>query len=121
MPDRNLPSSYVRFLNLVQAVRGLPLFSGLDPAEEELLGRLAVSWHDEERISVADVMRNVPDTSRSTTYRRLMGLKRKGMVRFETDRWDKRLRLVTPTPLAEDYLRRMSECMHQVACCEGTP
>jgi DNA-binding MarR family transcriptional regulator len=63
---------------------------------------------------VADVMRESSDVSRSTIYRRLLGLQRKGMVEFKADRVDRRLKFVLPTSLAEDYIARLSACVDDV-------
>ncbi len=106
---------YIRFLNLVAAIRSIPPFSTLDATEEQLLNRLAIVWHRGEKISVADVMRNEPEVSRTTTYRRLIGLKSKGMIDFVDDIHDKRVKNVIPTANATAYLEKMRDCISQIA------
>ncbi len=110
---KDFPSapSYVRLLNLLAAVRKIAPFTHLEADEEHLLNALALIWHEPRNVTVADVMREANHVSRSTIYRRLLGLKRKGLVEFKDDRTDRRLKFVLPTDLAEDYISRLSACV----------
>lgn len=103
--------SYVRLLNLLAAVRKITPFTHLEADEEQLLNALALIWHEPRNVTVADVMREATDVSRSTIYRRLLGLKRKGLVEFKDDRADRRLKFVLPTTLADEYIARLSACI----------
>lgn len=46
--------AYLRFLNLMEAIRGLPTHPALDPVEERLLNQLAASWHAGKQVSVLE-------------------------------------------------------------------
>ena len=43
---------YLKFLNLSKTVREMPIFSAIDPVEENLLNMLASSWHEDKKITV---------------------------------------------------------------------
>ncbi len=115
--DSNDPAEllYIRLLNLMDAIRSLPPFSEMDPTEEQLLNRLLLRWHGGERINVADVMRSETGVSRTTTYRRLLALKAKGMIDFVDDATDKRVKNIVPTKNARCFASRMNDCINQLA------
>ena len=121
MRDDDYPGLlYLRYLNLVAAIRSIPPFSSMDPTEEQLLNRLALTWHQGQKISVADVMRSEVGVSRTTTYRRLLGLKAKGMIDLVTDARDKRVKNVLQTQLATSYIEKMCDCIEQIVRHERT-
>lgn len=107
------PAVYVRFLNLVRAVRELPDFPYLDPVEARLLDLLAGIWHQGQRVTVLQVMGMSSEVSSTTAHRRLKSLRLKGMVELVCDEADNRVKYVQPTSLASLYLSRMGQCIEQ--------
>ena len=103
--------SYVKFLNFVKGIRGILLFPTLEADEEKMLNHLAIKWSLSRQVSVADVMRSISDSSRSTTYRRITALQNKGLLTMVPHDTDHRIKLLLPTSLSVSYLRKMSECL----------
>lgn len=113
--DETSPFSaiYARFLNLVRAVRDLPDFPDLDPVEERLFNRLAGVWHQNQRITVLQVMGLSDEVSSTTVHRRLKSLRIKGMVELVADEADNRVKYVQPTTLAGQYLAQLGHCVER--------
>lgn len=113
--DETSPVSaiYARFLNLVRAVRDLPDFPDLDPVEERLFNRLAGVWHQNQRITVLQVMGLSDKVSSTTVHRRLKSLRIKGMVELVADEADNRVKYVQPTTLAGQYLAQLGHCVER--------
>ncbi|MEN9682675.1 MAG: hypothetical protein RLZZ427_426 [Pseudomonadota bacterium] len=103
-----------RLLNMLRALRELSSFSDLTADEEQLLFDLVLRWHRSDAITVSDVMLDAERTSASTIYRRLLGLKEKGMIAFRVDQRDKRVKFVEPTAKADDYVQRLSRSVDQL-------
>jgi len=107
--------TYLRFLNLVQALRAMPTFPSIDPIEERLLNQLATAWHLGRKISVLEAMAMSPDASSTTVHRRLKSLKQKGIVELIADASDSRVKYITPTKLATDYFDQLGKCLEVAA------
>lgn len=107
--------SYLRFLNLVSAVRSLPAFPPLDAVEERVLNALAAVWAVSARVTVLEALRLAPEVSASTVHRRLKGLQRKGLIALRDDAGDSRVRIVEPTALATEWFGRLGQCLSQAA------
>ena len=103
--------NYLKFLNLVQAIRKLPSFPEMDAVEERLLNMLAVSWHVGKKITVLEAMAMLTDISATTAHRRLKTLRKKGMIALIADEADNRIKYVTSTPTAMKYFAKLSECI----------
>lgn len=103
--------SYIKLLNLLAAIRELSPFQDLDANEEQLLGYLAVRWHDQNQLTVAEVMHEGGDKSPSTQYRRLIALRNKGFIDLPTDPTDRRSRFVVPTASAKKYMKKLDDCV----------
>jgi hypothetical protein len=112
MPTHKNPSqTYLRFLNLASAVRGLPGMPLLDAVEERVLNMLAVVWATGGHVTVLDAMQLAPDTSASTVHRRLKSLQAKGLIELSEARGDARVRLINPTAFAIGYFTRLGQCL----------
>jgi len=98
---------YVRLFHLLRAVREASAFSTLSADEEQLLGELIAQWHDIGPITVKEVTQGGARTSQSTVYRRLVGLRNKGLIHFRSDINDKRVKFVEPTREAKTYMRQL--------------
>ena len=108
-------STFLRFMNLLHAIRQLPSFPTLDPVEERLLHELAALWHEGQRVTVLQAMELGTAGSSSTVHRRLKGLRRKGMIDLKSDDVDGRVRYVVSTPESINYFQKLGQFM-----CEAT-
>lgn len=106
-------ATYIKFLNLVQAIREMQAFPSMDPVEERLLNQLATVWGSGEKLTVLSAMQMSPDASSATVHRRLKSLRAKGLITLVPDEQDNRVKYVTPTPLAMRYLEQMSRCLNK--------
>lgn len=104
---------YLRFLNLIQAIRELPSFPSVDPVEERLLNALAAIWHKGERITVLEAMSLPVDVSATTLHRRLKSLRSKGMLALQVDDVDTRIKYVIPTERTEQYFSVLGKCLNE--------
>ena len=104
---------YLKFLQLVQAVRQLPDFPVLDPVEERLLNLFATVWQTEQKITVLQAMGMSSDVSSTTAHRRLKSLRQKGVLTLVPDEVDNRIKYVQPTPMAEHYFAQLGQCMSE--------
>lgn len=110
---RDASQTYLRLLNLVNAVRGLPSFPSLDAVEERVLNGLAAIWAIGAKVTVLEAMRLTPDASPSTVHRRLKQLQEKGLIWLREDESDSRLRHIKPTAAA--WFAKLGQCMHVAA------
>lgn len=106
-------NAFVRFTNLMRAISVLPAGVALDPQEERLLQELALRWSKEEAITVVGAMHMLPAASPSTVQRRLKTLRAKGLIAFETDLNDARVRQIVATPQGRAYFDRLSDLMRE--------
>lgn len=112
MKDKTQASvTYVRFLNLMQAIRQLPTFPSVDPVEERLLNALAAIWHNGHRVTVLEAMKLGVDVSPTTLHRRLKSLRSKGLVALEVDNADTRVKYVMPTEKTDAYFAALGKCL----------
>jgi hypothetical protein len=104
---------YLKFLNLVQAIREMPVFPQMDPVEERLFNTFATAWHDGRQITVLEAMGMLPDISSTTAHRRLKTLRSKGWITFLTDETDGRVKYVTATDQANRYFSQLGEALEK--------
>ena len=109
-------SSFMRFVNLLHAIRQLPTFPTLDPVEERLLHELAALWHEGKRVTVLHAMELGAAGSSSTVHRRLKGLRRKGLIDLVPDDVDGRVRYVVATAESARYFQQLGRFMHEAVC-----
>jgi hypothetical protein len=113
-PRPKAPSqAYLRFVNLTNAIRGLPGIPVLDAMEERVLNALAAVWATGRDLPVTEAMRFGVESSPSTVHRRLKGLQRKGLIELRAGSDDSRVRLIVPTGLAMGYFERLGRCLDQ--------
>lgn len=115
MASQDSEPTYVRLLNLLGAIRELSPFQNLTADEEQLLGQLAVRWHESDKITVGELMQAADKVSPSTIYRRLIGLRDKGFIDMPTDKKDRRIRFVVPLAPARKYTRHLDKCVLELA------
>jgi DNA-binding MarR family transcriptional regulator len=104
---------YLRFLNLMQAIRELPSFPHVDPVEERLLNALAAIWHSGKRITVLEAMSLPVEVSPTTLHRRLKSLRSKGLLALEVDDVDTRVKYVVSTQTTQRYFSELGKCMNE--------
>src|SRR5471030_1920533 len=71
---------YLRFLQLAEALRGLPSLPALDPLEERILAIVARAGQDQQRLSVRDMMGKKELGAPATVHTRLTSMREKGWI-----------------------------------------
>jgi len=105
---------YLRFLQLADALRGLPSLPPLDPLEERILAIVATASREEARLSVRDMMSKKELGAPATVHSRLTSMREKGWL-ILTDTEDARRKQVELTQAALLYFDKLSKCMVQAA------
>lgn len=112
MSDFKHSIAYVRFLSLLDAIRGEADFPVIDATERLLLERLASLWHTGQTVTVLRIMNDETlGLSPSTVHRRLKSLRSLGMIALDIDLHDHRTKYVVPTPKTQQYFDRLGRCM----------
>jgi len=101
---------YFRFLQLTEALRGLPSLPELDPLEERILALVARAQQEKIRLSVRDMMAKHEIGSPATVHARLKSMRNKGWIML-TDTDDTRRKQVELTQAALLHFDRLSQCM----------
>jgi DNA-binding MarR family transcriptional regulator len=101
---------YLRFLQLTEALRGLPSLPELDPLEERILALVARARQDNERLSVRDMMGKDQLGSPATVHSRLKSMREKGWIML-SDTEDTRRKQVDLTQAALLHFDKLSQCM----------
>ncbi|WP_314436806.1 winged helix-turn-helix domain-containing protein [Massilia timonae] len=105
---------YLRFLQLSEALRGLPSLPPLDPLEERILALVAKAGQDEQRLSVRDMMGQSDLGAPATIHTRLKSMREKGWIML-TDTEDTRRKQVELTQAALLHFDKLSNCMLKAA------
>ncbi len=105
---------YLRFLQLAEAIRGLPALPPLDPLEERILALVARTAQEQERLSVRDMMAKDEYGSPATIHGRLKSMRKKGWIML-TDTEDARRKQIDLTQAALQHFDKLSKCMVQAA------
>ncbi|MEC5213641.1 SOS-response transcriptional repressor LexA [Polaromonas sp. CG_9.5] len=105
---------YIRFLQLVEAIRGLPSLPALDPLEERILALVARAGEQEQRLSVRDMMANEQFGAPATIHTRLKSMRAKGWIML-SDTDDARRKQIELTQGAVNYFDKLSRCIVQAA------
>lgn len=105
---------YMRFLQLADALRGLPSLDALDPLEERILGIVALASQQDERLSVRDMMGKSELAAPATIHSRLTSMREKGWLTL-TATEDTRRKQVELTKEALKYFDKLSKCMVKAA------
>jgi hypothetical protein len=103
---------YLRFLQLADAIRGLPSLPPLDPLEERILGLVASAGEQEERLCVRDMMAKEQLGAPTTIHTRLKSMRAKGWIML-SDTEDTRRKQIELTQGAINYFYKLSKCMVQ--------
>jgi DNA-binding MarR family transcriptional regulator len=103
---------YLRFLQLSEAIRGLPALPPLDPLEERILAWVARADRQGERLSVRDMMARHELGAPATIHGRLKSMRSKGWIVL-ADTEDARRKQIELTQAAIRHFARLSRCMVQ--------
>lgn len=105
---------YIRFLQLAEAIKGLPSLPSLDPLEERILALVARAAQEARRLSVRDMMAIEALGSPATIHGRLKSMRQKGWLTL-VDTEDARRKQVSLTPEALKHFDKLSKCMVKAA------
>lgn len=101
---------YLRFLQLSEAIRGLPTLPPLDPLEERILSWVARASQQGERLSVRDMLAVNELGAPATIHARLKSMRSKGWIML-ADTEDARRKQVALTKAALDHFAKLSRAM----------
>ena len=101
---------YLRFLQLTEAIRGLPSLPELDPLEERILNIVARAQQDHLRLSVRGIMAKHELGAPATVHARLKSMREKGWILL-SDTEDARRKQIELSQAALIHFDRLSHCM----------
>jgi len=105
---------YLRFLQLSEAIRGLPSLPPLDPLEERILAWVARATRAGERLSVRDMMAKDELGAPATIHGRLKSMREKGWIVL-ADTEDARRKQVELSDDAMRHFAQLSRAMVKAA------
>lgn len=105
---------YLRFLQLADAIRGLPSLPALDPLEERILGVVARARQENAQLSVRAIMAKHELGAPATVHVRLKSMREKGWIKL-SDTEDARRKQIDLTQEALQHFDRLSTCMLRAA------
>jgi hypothetical protein len=105
---------YLRFLQLADAIRGMPSLPPLEPLEERILALIALAGRDKERLSVRDMMAKTEFGSPATIHNKLKSMRAKGWIML-TDTEDARRKQLALTQAALLHFDQLSKCLVKAA------
>ena len=101
---------YLRFLQLSEALRGLPTLPALDPLEEKILEVVARASQNKARLSVKDMMARSELGSPATLHGRIATMCDKGWIMLDETE-DARRKQIELTQAALRHFDKLSECL----------
>ncbi|WP_233886955.1 winged helix-turn-helix domain-containing protein [Paraburkholderia flagellata] len=105
---------YLRFLQLTEALRGLPALPALDPLEEKILEFVARTTQKSDRLSVRDMMAQSELGSPATLHARITSMREKGWLTL-SDTEDARRKQIDLTPAALKHFDKLAEAFAKAA------
>jgi DNA-binding MarR family transcriptional regulator len=105
---------YLRFLQLTEALRGLPTLPALDPLEERILEFIARTSRTKERLSVRDMMACAELGSPATLHARITSMREKGWIML-SDTEDARRKQIELTSAALRHFDKLGEAFAKAA------
>ncbi len=108
----NKPLSYLRFLNLIDALDRMNPGKKLDGIEENLLDKIVSCAHAKESILVGDLIALSELGSQATLHGRLKNLSAMGYIKMVANA-DGRKKEVLPTKLALKRYEEISKCLEK--------
>jgi len=104
--------SYLRFLNLIDALDRINPGKKLDYIEENLLDKIVTCAHSKESILVGDLISLSDLGSQATLHGRLKNLSALGYIKMASNT-DGRKKEVLPTKLALKRYEEISKCLEK--------
>ena len=101
---------YLRFLQLADAVRGLPTLPALDPLEQRILEFVARAGQAGQSLCVRDMIGHAEFGSPATLHARLKSMREKGWIEL-ADTEDAGRKQVDLTQAALRHFDKLSECL----------
>jgi hypothetical protein len=106
--------SYIRFLNLLDALDRINPGKKLDSIEESLLNKIVHCAHSKQSLLVGDLISLAELGSQATLHGRLKNLSAMGYIKM-TSNTDGRKKEVLPTKLAIKRYEEISKCLEKAA------
>ena len=113
MPPTKSPS-YIRFLNLIDALDRINPSKKLDSIEESLLDKIVNCSYLKEFVLVGDLISLAELGSQATLHGRLKNLSAMGYIKMASNT-DGRKKEVLPTKLAIKRYEEISKCLEKAA------
>ncbi len=114
MPSQpNLSPTYLKFYNLVQAIRQKDRLFALDPVDERVLNSFAVVWVTGRYLNASEASTIVADVAPRTVQRRVVLMVKNGLLRVECDEKDNRIKYFFPTDKTAQYFDELNKCLEQ--------
>ena len=108
-------SSYIRFLNTVNAMDATRSGKKLDAIEEQLLDKIMLSFSQETEVLVGDLLVLSQIGSQATLHGRVKNLVTMGYIKLTVDAIDNRKKQVIPTKLALKHYEKLSKLLEKAA------
>jgi hypothetical protein len=105
--------TYIKFINLVEAVRQKDHLFALDPVDERLLNSFASVWGAGQQLTASGAALVVADVAPRSVQRRVAALLDKGMLRVENDANDCRIKYLLPTDKTNEYFAELAKCLER--------
>jgi hypothetical protein len=105
-----LQKIYLRFVELLSALKGSSSFPELDDIERSLLNQIAVYFFAGKPLLVSDLIFTNKTASSATLHRRLSKLLKEDLIRHGSD-IDGRKKYLELTPKSRDYFSKLGECV----------
>ncbi len=101
-----------RYHKLAEAVEALPAFRGLDPVQIEILMAIGVSRHNDQMLTVSNVLEMTHLASPATLHGRLKELRNRGFIEIVPGQ-DNRYKFLKPSALANEYFTALDKCIRK--------
>ena len=109
-----IDASYLRFLNLIDALDRMNPGKKLDAIEESLLDKIVSSAHAKQSILVGDLISLAELGSQATLHGRLKNLSAMGYIKMVANE-DGRKKEVVPTKQSIKRYEEISKCLEKAA------
>lgn len=109
---QNTKTSYLRFLNLIDAIDRMNPGKKLDCTEEDLLDKIVLASYAKKVILVGDLISLSELGSQATLHGRLKNLSAMGYIKMATN-VDGRKKEVVPTKMAFKRYEEISKCLEK--------
>jgi len=105
-----LQKTYLRFVELLQVMKGAPDFPVLDEIDQSLLNQIASLFFEGKPLLVSGLIFSNKMASTATLHRRLSRLLKNDLIRHGSD-VDGRKKYLELTPKSCDYLSKLGKCV----------